>query len=194
MGGAVESGATRALKSQKWTPTGGTLIKKGNMKKLRLLLFDECHRACVGCCNKDWDLDKLPICYDYTPYDEIILTGGEPLLYPIIIEELVPYLRKVINPNTKIYLYTAYIENTAIVRNIITLIDGICITLHEQKDVEPFRILVSSSSFPGKSLRLNVFRGVHLGDDINTAGWKVKDNIEWIKDCPLPEDEVFMRL
>lgn len=167
------------------------------MKKLRLLLFDECHRSCVGCCNKDWDLELLPICYDYTPYDEILLTGGEPLLYPIIVEELVRYLRKV-SPNAKIYLYTAYIENTDMVMNIINIIDGICITLHEQKDVEPFKILVedmSSSSFFGKSLRLNVFRGVHMGgDDINTAGWKVKDNIEWIKDCPLPEDEVFMRL
>jgi hypothetical protein len=44
----------------------------------------------------------------------------------------------------------------------------------------------------GKSLRLNVFKGVSLAE-LNLSCWKVKPNIKWIKNCPLPEDEVFMR-
>ena len=49
--------------------------------KLRLLLLDDCNRNCPGCCNRDWDLQALPLCQDYTPYRLIMLTGGEPMLY-----------------------------------------------------------------------------------------------------------------
>jgi molybdenum cofactor biosynthesis enzyme MoaA len=44
------------------------------MKKLRLLVTSECNRSCSGCCNKEWDLDKLPVCESYKDYDEIYLT------------------------------------------------------------------------------------------------------------------------
>lgn len=46
------------------------------MKKLRLLLHEECNRNCKGCCNKDWDLNALEIEDDFTDYDEILITGG----------------------------------------------------------------------------------------------------------------------
>ena len=75
-------------------------------------------------------------------------------------------------------------------------IDGLTVTLHEQEDVEPFQILNKSllkcSRVPW-SLRLNVFKEVAL-PEIDLRLWKVKDQIEWIKDCPLPADEVFMKL
>ena len=53
-----------------------------SIDKLRLLLFEECNRSCPGCCNRDWDLQPLPVCYDLPPYRIILLTGGEPMLYP----------------------------------------------------------------------------------------------------------------
>ena len=47
-----------------------------------------------------------------------------------------------------------------------------------------------------QNLRLNVFKGIDLMnvDTQHTALWKIKTNIEWVKNCPLPKDEVFMRL
>ncbi len=44
-----------------------------DQKKLRLLLFEECTRSCPGCCNRDWDLQSLPVCRDYSPYQLIML-------------------------------------------------------------------------------------------------------------------------
>lgn len=74
--------------------------------KLRLLLLDDCNRNCPGCCNRDWDLQALPLCQDYTPYRLIMLTGGEPMLYPEIIREAIAAIRR--QTNVPIYLYTVY--------------------------------------------------------------------------------------
>ena len=53
-------------------------MEKMNMDmKLRLVLFEACDRCCPGCCNHDWDLKNLPVCTDYTPYEMIMLTGGQ---------------------------------------------------------------------------------------------------------------------
>ena len=41
------------------------------------------------------------------------------------------------------------------------------------------------------SMRLNIFKGVEVGK--LELDWIVKDNIVWIKDCPLPEGETLMK-
>ena len=162
--------------------------------KLRLLLLKECNRKCRGCCNKDWDLDALPVCNDFTPYSEFLLTGGEPLLDTVWASIVIRQIR---NQNkSPIYLYTAKSDNFYDFVNMLILVDGITLTLHNQKDAENFKQLqsglIAGGYLQGRSLRLNVFKGVSL-KDINTWQWKIKKNITWIKDCPLPTNEVFMR-
>ena len=71
------------------------------------------------------------------------------------------------------------------------------LTLHGQEDVEDFKflngmILKGGRLIGNKSLRLNVFKGVDL-TGIDLSRWQVKPDIEWIKDCPLPGDEVLKR-
>lgn len=163
------------------------------MKKLRLLLFAECERNCSGCCNNDWDLSGLPQVTNYTGYDEILLTGGEPLLHPNIVKRTIKCIRK--GTTSPIYLYTATNNVTAFL-DILRYVDGICLTLHKQYDVLYFKILnkiLIKLDTSDKSLRLNVFHNIILGD-INTSKWIVKSDIQWIKNCPLPKDEIFMRL
>lgn len=163
------------------------------MEKLRLLLFAECERNCPGCCNNDWDLSSLPQIVYYTGYDEILLTGGEPLLHPNIVKHTIRRIRK--ETATPIYLYTATNNVTAFL-DILQYVDGICLTIHEQRDVQPFKILnkiLMTINTSGRSLRLNIFHNIILGN-INLIKWKVKNNIAWIKNYPLPENEIFMRL
>lgn len=166
------------------------------MKSLRLLLLKECNRSCAGCCNKEWDLDALPICQSFQGYDEIILTGGEPFLKPELILSTILKI-KLENPIAKIFVYTAKTdtENKYLI-NILDLIDGLTVTLHEQEDVKDFCFFtgwIRKNNFSHLSLRLNIFKGVKI-NSFWKLGWKVKDNIEWIKNCPLPKNEVFMRL
>jgi hypothetical protein len=164
------------------------------MKKLRLLITKQCNRNCEGCCNKEYDLDALPICTSFNGYDEIILTGGEPMLKVDTVLKVIKKIRKE-NSLAKIYMYTAKADVLGEIYNILDAVDGMTLTLHEQTDVEDFLDFQEHYFYFGKkSLRLNVFDGVYLPKSINLNYWKVRKNIKWIKNCPLPKDEVFMRL
>ena len=164
------------------------------MTKLRLILWPECHRNCPGCCNKDIDLNALPRFENLRDYKEVILTGGEPLLYPDMVREFINMVRQVAHPATRILLYTAKYDINS-VSKVLWLLDGMTITLHEQADVDPFMLLYAwlqgRKDAEGKTMRLNVFKGIDVPNvsDIFT----IKRDIVWLKNCPLPEDEVLMR-
>lgn len=191
------------------------------MKKLRLLFTEKCNRNCEECCNKGYDLEKLPKVTHFN-YDEILITGGEPLLF---LDELKGFIKAVrIISSAKIIIYTSLVNSwTAPFSNsgyfwktndsifkIIKFVDGITLTLHSQQDSKNFADLlyiieISSKSnnkndayniFKTKSLRLNVFKGIELPENFPMALglWKIKDNIEWVKNCPLPNDEEFLKI
>ena len=60
-------------------------------KKLRLPVTTSCPDKCPMCCNNSWDFSKLPV-VDRWNYDEIMITGGKPLLFgnelPILISSI----------------------------------------------------------------------------------------------------------
>ncbi len=157
--------------------------------KLRLFLFSECNRNCQGCCNKDWDLDNLRGCFSYKGFSEIMLTGGEPMLYPNVVRQAIRDIRN--QTTAPIYLYTTKTNNQVELIKILNIINGITITLHNQKDVEPFLYFVQQIGNIDKSLRVNIFKDINIGEI--PKEWKVKNNIIWIKDCPLPAEEVFLK-
>jgi organic radical activating enzyme len=168
------------------------------MKKLRLLVTKDCNRHCKGCCNKDWNLDKLPNCKSYKGYDEIILTGGEPLLLDMMVLKLLFLdISKTMKSTAKVYLYTAMTHKITKILNVLYNIHGITLTLHSQKDVKSFiklnRALKRTNVFKHRSMRLNVFKEVNL-TGVDVSGWEVQSNMVWVKNCPLPKDEVFMKL
>lgn len=173
-------------------------------KKLRLLVTTKCPNRCPMCCNNSWDFDKLPV-VERWDYDEIMITGGEPLLHYIEVIHLVQNIKEICKimgyKIPKFYVYTALFESWAINKTI-DVVDGIVLTPHSKKDVELFVIFnsillyqESYSFYKTKSLRLNLFPNIKklLPKDIDLSMWKVKD-IEWIKDCPVPEGEDFRRI
>jgi hypothetical protein len=160
--------------------------------KLRLLLTEKCNRRCRGCCNKDYDLAALPVCEDFAVYEEIMLTGGEPMLFPADLSWMISKIQN--QTKAPIFLYTANCTSPNALMTILDRIDGITLTLHRPHDVEPFRRfndLLQALKAP-KSLRLNVFKGVSL-KGLDTSKWTVRKNITWRINCPIPQDEVFMR-
>jgi len=176
------------------------------MKKLRLLITTDCDKNCKGCCNKDWDIDRFPI-LPLHGWSEILITGGEPMLYPLRLDNLLSRIRKV-NPDAKKILYTAKMldlnDNSGkevLYHSIVNKLDGITLTLHNQKDADVFYMYHKNLMFIlaklGKtdiSLRLNVFKGLKFFKNKSVVDtWQIKENIEWIDNCPLPKDEVFAR-
>lgn len=166
------------------------------MNKLRLIVTSKCNRTCEGCCNKDYDLESLPIVESYEGYEIIMLSGGEPMLYPEKLEALIKEIREQ-NSTAKIYLYTALVDNVAASLTILELVDGLTLTLHDERDINPFyefSFCITLNSVNTKTLRLNVFSGITTGYNNYHNKWIIKDNMEWIKNCPLPDGEVLMQL
>jgi organic radical activating enzyme len=171
------------------------------MKVLRLITTYDCPKNCPGCCNKQEQFNPVNIpVWDrgLDDYDMIILTGGEPLMYPYSTMNIIERIRFQ-KPEIKIILYTAKMNDIDMIENILGHIDGITITLHDQHDVDDFRRLnfrlLSRRRWiqdNNKTLRLNIFRGVSLLL-INPHPWKIKDDIVWIPDCPLPKHEVIRK-
>jgi len=162
--------------------------------KLRLLLFEECNRNCLGCCNKDWNLDSLEKETAYEKYDEILLTGGEPLLKSTFVINTIYKIRK--TSNAPIFVYTAKVDNLTDIFSVLDVSDGLTVTLHEQSDVYPFNTFNNAlliKNINGKSLRCNIFKDIKINLS-DYPLWVIKNNIEWIKNCPLPENEVFKRI
>jgi len=161
------------------------------MKKLRLLVTERCNRNCIGCCNKQWDLLTLPICEDFSSFDQIMLTGGEPMLMPQIVRSIIFKIRK--TNQRPIFMYTAKVNDLQAILSTLFFLDGLTVTLHKQKDVKSF--LKFNSILPDsckKQLRLNIFEGIRISK-IDLGKWIIKDNMKWIADCPLPDNEIFMR-
>ncbi len=176
-------------------------------RKLRLLVTTDCPNKRPLCCNNSWDFSKLPKVRDFD-YDEIMITGGEPLLFTDKLVELSVAIRS-INPilypeeeMPKIYVYTS-IPGITQFEEILDYVDGVVLTPHSKEDVNRFvalnKYLYHSIKHDvddgGISLRLNLFKNIKdmLPEGIDLSLWKVKD-MEWIKDCSVPQGEDFMRL
>lgn len=163
-------------------------------KKLRLLITGKCPNKCPMCCNNRFDLEKIPVVEGFDQYDEINITGGEPMLFPYDLYDIISDIRHIeqyTGKHKRVYLYTSKMPKD----DILDLVDGICYTPHSKKDAEDFireRERVESMSI---SLRLNVFPEVenYLPKDSELPQWKVK-HMQWIKDCPVPQGEDFRRI
>ncbi len=102
-----------------------------NRNNCRVVLTDRCNLTCDFCCMKDKDIfysfkNQTALWIAQQKYDEIAITGGEPLLE---LERLVQFicLIKYFNPDTKVYLYTnGYLLQSEIAATLqITGLDGI---------------------------------------------------------------------
>ena len=91
-------------------------------KKLRLLVTAKCHNKCPMCCNNQFDFEKIPV-VGRLDYDEISITGGEPLLPDCngktmwLAHGIRSVFRTLGIPVPRLFLYTAWVlitEHSAI--------------------------------------------------------------------------------
>lgn len=172
-------------------------------KTLRLIYSPVCNRSCPGCCNKDFDLPNLPRPTHFN-YEEIFITGGEPLLF---YDEIVGFIKAIrLVSDAKIYVYTAKCDDASMLIELLDIVDGITLTLHDVRDwgmFQQFSFVTREHPeiFEGKSMRLNIFDEVASDESLDMyffthkteETWRVKKNIKWIPNCPLPPNEVLMK-
>jgi hypothetical protein len=165
---------------------------------LRLIVTYICNRSCPGCCNKNYPGYLTPEVKGFD-YGTILITGGEPMLFPKQLFELTDVIRSM--SDATLILYSAHSESILKHLDEVTMaFDGITLTLHEESDVRPYMRLNSElkqRDFLNMSLRLNIFKEANVDYNFtDTEIWKVKKGMVWLppEECPVPDDEELLRL
>jgi organic radical activating enzyme len=165
-------------------------------RKLRLLVTKVCDRNCAGCCNKDYDLNNLQIFHNFNGWDEIMITGGEPLLFPRELKRLLNHMDH--DQKTRLYLYTASMKIFDNIDMLNAYFDGIQLTIHDVslKEIKKFNAQQKKliKLKPEMKMRLSVFPELKYAITIEPKIWNVVRFQDWIVNCPLPEGETLGRL
>ena len=101
------------------------------MKTARLITTLRCPRSCEYCCNKHpkilAQMKHVPLTgVDWSQYDEVILTGGEPTLDYVGLGAAIAHIRPMVQT---LYLYSAWWTMSA--NDFLPLLDGITYTIHD---------------------------------------------------------------
>ena len=177
------------------------------MKKARVMVTQVCNRKCSYCCNTEtmMELAQAKTLDSIRGFDEVMITGGEPLLRPEDTEAILDVLIKN-NPDAKFYLYTAWCPSghIAVLKSLLNKLDGIQYTLHTDSsdlDLERFgRIqnLIGTRRWGGYpspfSARLYIVPGMWQSFELRPDYWDRIEKKPWVEDCPLPEGETLFTL
>ena len=165
------------------------------MKIARLIITLDCNRKCHYCCNTPEMLASATHINDlsvFKDYDEICITGGEPMLYPEKVIDISNTLKRY--NNNKIYLYTAHAIGLPLVINRGS-IDGIHYTLHNSVSASDFAYVQALAHIEkGVSFRAYILPGHKDIILLDTSDWARLEIKPWIKDCPLSENETLFIL
>lgn len=126
--------------------------KDETKKIIHLMITNRCDRKCAYCCNKQYNIDKIPAVTDdeLKEAEIIFLTGGEPFAYADpdrtakLLKQLYPNIKKVLVYTNAYELYR-YLNNQYY-PGTLNNIDGLTISIKEDRDRVVF------SDFREKSL------------------------------------------
>ena len=172
----------------------------------RVLITKKCFRGCEGCCNDNIDIQmnmKSANLTDLLKYDEIVLTGGEPMQHKGLTTKVIKDLTK-LGYRGKIILYTSLIT-----RELYYLIDrgmlqGVTFTLHDKLYKNEVRRLKHFSKrlgaiSPKTHMRFKIEKKIEKKHHILIAKhikmlWNRFESIEWFEngECPIIEDDLLV--
>jgi hypothetical protein len=174
--------------------------------KARFIIAETCNRSCDGCCNKGPVFDKrvgISDLHDLLEFDEVMITGGEPMLDPTKVYDLARFIREH-NPSITIYLYSSF-YNRSIHSDwwyVLRQIDGLQYTLHYPATPADINAVYDISDIVSRLMVERFFSArlaidgrlldtIDFSDikDKNPNTWKEIRRMEWQTDCPLPEGE-----
>ena len=166
--------------------------------KARVIVTMDCPRNCENCCNKEEVFNNHRVITDIKEllkYDEVMITGGEPMLIPEKVLEFIHQLRTVHGYQSNIYLYSA-LYNSTYMYDVLSNINGIHYTLHyEATDKDVFAVKIMSEiikNYPNVLSRLAIDSRLYDRYDfsnIDFTGWDVVRKLKWLVNCPLPKNE-----
>lgn len=166
-------------------------------KTARVIVTFKCNRSCPGCCNTDLPPYRtIHRPEDLLNYEEIVITGGEPLLIDICVYQLLRDLKEA-EYNGRIYMYTAMwgaLHSYAVILNDL---DGITFTLHaECTDMDIYALNRLSKELQSRWINSRLFIDTRVYErydlsNIDLTGWSVIRKLQWQEHCdPAPNEDL----
>lgn len=162
---------------------------------IHLMVTTMCARDCPYCCNKQYDLNEVPLATDeeLDNAHTVFITGGEPFQFtdPCNIAETLKFK----HPNIeKVIVYTNAIEYAIwSSRNELHSIDGVNVSIKNSTDLEFFeRCIANDSQTLGlKNNRLYLFDVTLMPKYLN--GFELIHR-KWQEEFEPAEDSIFRRI
>ena len=167
-------------------------------------------RNCEGCCNNNLDkssilsIDRKDLItfIEDNKFEELILTGGEPLKDYSEFNKIVGLSDEIaynLSYRLKVILYSS---NFDIVSTLLKYMSdyfyGMTMTVHDNSDIDKVNKLtdfIKNTDNSFTDMRLNIVDGIDCKKftmDV-LKYWRCK-NIKWKEECPLPSNEMLAKL
>ena len=169
-------------------------------KTARILITTKCNRSCPGCANDlfiaSGNMLTMNNITEVYKYDEIIITGGEPMLRPDLVLKTIEEIKLYSKAPIFMYSSTIRIDNDNALK-VLEMINGLTYTVHyeyTEKDEKMLRVLsYILDKFNLNSRLLIDSRLAHILEkkNIKWENWNSIKLLEWQDDgdCPLPSHE-----
>lgn len=173
-------------------------------KTARIIATLACGRKCDYCVNYQkgilGQIKLLTNPLELGRYNIVLITGGEPTLWPDRLSKLITVVRRV-NPRIKVYLYASDYTDVAAMSRLLRTVDGMTYTLHpgcSQLDIVKFQAAQDIVRYGG--LHLSGSFRLRLSDDmpdslyLTTWVWRRIELWRPGSRCVLPEGETLYLL
>lgn len=167
-------------------------------KVIHLLITTKCNRDCKYCCNKQYNIDEIPVVTreELLKAETLCLTGGEPFSFTKPNQLARTYKTKYPNIQ-KVFVYTSakelaeYIEESGE----LSYINGLTISIKDKADLEAFEKIKNNRCVTGnlpqrrKKNRIYVYNNIYVDDPTNYRIYLR----EWQPDFVPAKDSIFRR-
>lgn len=160
-------------------------------KTARVIVTFDCMRECPGCFVLNLPkYKKVHTDEEFLGYQEIVITGGDPMLIPGKTLKFIDRMRDK-GYRGKMYLHTSFWNNKGISKEILKELDGFTFTLHAEcsdTDIMALKNLSNSGILQNKdfSSRLVIDKRIYDRYDlsnINFSRWSVIRKLDWKEKC-----------
>lgn len=176
---------------------------------MHLMILSKCNYKCELCCNKLYDIEKIPVATvkELKTIHTLCITGGEPFMASIDIDDFARSVKKNFSRTSKTYSFIQADKFLCSVCHISFLIDGLSISPKSMKDWLALEKIANHSTSREyfnnisrlPSNRLYVFKEQvpFFEERFKPIAKKLNLNVlyrTWDKEFKTPDNEIFRRL
>lgn len=185
-----------------------TQIEKVKPEIMHLMVLSKCNYNCELCCNKLYDIDKIPVATvdELKTIHTLCITGGEPFMTSINLDDFARSVKDGF-PNVKnIFVYTSGVMLLYNLPQIFSYINGLSICPKSMKDWLALEKIANSTSrdYLNNISKLSSNRLYVFKEQVALFEGRFKHIAEmlslnvlyrtWDKEFKTPDNEIFRRL